>query len=385
MFDGLRITMLLSDGFGGFGGISRFNRDFLTALDISPDVARVYVLPRLILETISESIPETVVYDRKAAAGKVAFLLRVLAHGLHDDGTNLVICGHLNLLPAAYFLARVQRARLALVIHGIEAWEPTKNRLVNRLARRVDAFIAVSSYSAGRFASWSLVPPDRGYVLPNCVDLERFLPGQREQELAARYGLEGKKVLVTLGRLASEERYKGFDEVIGALPELVQRFPDLVYLVVGDGHDRNRLAQKAKNLNVGDNVIFAGRIHEQEKVAHYNLADVYVMPSSGEGFGIVLIEAAACGLPVIGSNADGSREALLGGQLGQLVDPRDRAALIEAVTHALDHPGPHCRLAAVETFSTVNFRRRVSSWARHQLGAVGPKPNRTAAENVVLG
>ena len=81
-------------------------------------------------------------------------------------------------------------------------------------------------------------------------------------------------------------------------------------------------------MGLSDRVIFTGYIPESEKIAHYNLADVYVMPSTGEGFGIVLLEAVACGVPVVGSRVDGSREALLDGQLGRLVDPGNPLASI---------------------------------------------------------
>jgi glycosyltransferase involved in cell wall biosynthesis len=125
--------------------------------------------------------------------------------------------------------------------------------------------------------------------------------------------LQSSKVILTVGRLIGQERYKGFDEVIEIMPQLVKRFPNLKYLIVGDGPDRPRLEAKAVALGVSDNVVFSGYVAESEKVAHYNLADVYVMPSFGEGFGIVLIEAAACGVPVVGSWADGSCKALLDG------------------------------------------------------------------------
>jgi glycosyltransferase involved in cell wall biosynthesis len=114
--------------------------------------------------------------------------------------------------------------------------------------------------------------------------------------------------------------------------------------------------------------VFAGYISESEKVAHYNLADVYVMPSSGEGFGIVLIEAAACGVPLIGSQIDGSREALLGGCLGRLVDPRNQQQLLEEITAALEKRPSRTRSDAIETFSRENFNARVASWCRAQAG-----------------
>jgi len=92
---------------------------------------------------------------------------------------------------------------------------------------------------------------------------------------------------MTFGRLAGLDRQKGFDEVLEVLTELLKSHPDLVYLIVGDGPDRQRLQAKAQALGVSAAVVFAGRIAEDEKVDHYRLADLYVMPSRGEGFGIV--------------------------------------------------------------------------------------------------
>lgn len=362
MSGSLNVLMLLTDGYGGAGGIAKFNRDFLQALDGCRAVARVHAFPRLIAMRIPESIPERVVYDRAAARGRMAFVRRLVAHVWRCHRPQLVICGHLHLLPAAWLVARVCRAKLALIVHGIEAWTPSRRLWVNRLARLIDCGVVVSRYSAARFSSWSGVPLERLFILPNCVDLQRFLPQPREQSLVARYSLQASTVLLTVGRLASAERYKGFDQVIELMPQLVERFPSLKYLVVGGGDDRERLEKKAKELGVSGNVVFAGEIQEAEKIAHYNLADAFVMPSTGEGFGIVLIEAAACGLPVIGSRTDGSREALLDGRLGRLVDPESSSELYAAVVDALQAPGERRRIDGVETFSSARFQERVEGW-----------------------
>jgi phosphatidyl-myo-inositol dimannoside synthase len=356
--------MLLTDGFGGFGGIAKFNRDLLRALDASAAVERVHALPRLIPEPIHEPIPESVVYDRRAARGKLAFARRSLALALRRGRIDLVICGHLHLLPFAWLVARLQRARLALVVHGIEAWTPSRHVSANRLARRVDAVVAASRHSAGRFAAWSGAPA--GVALGNCVDLDRFRPAARDPALVARYGLAGAKVLLTVARLAPEERYKGIDEVIDALPRLRARCPATKYLIVGDGPDRARLAAKARAAGLADDVVFAGRIAEAEKVAHYNLADAFVMPSSGEGFGIVYIEAAACGVPVVGGAADGSVEALLDGRLGRLVDRNDPRRLDDAIAAALDDGTRGTRNPLIETFGVPAFTWRVDDWCRQQ-------------------
>ena len=362
----MRVQMLLTDAFGGFGGISRFNRDFLSALNVCPLVERVFALPRVISDPIEEPIPEAVVYKRRAARGRVPYTFAGIWHALRGPRADLVICGHINLLPLAWAAARLARARLALVIHGYEAWASSSHRLSNLLVNRIDAFIAVSRYSAERFVQWSGVPAARGFILPNCVDIDRFQPRERDLVLVSRYGLRSAIVMLTVGRLATGERYKGVDEVIDVMPRLLRQLPDLRYLIVGDGSDRARLEAKARAHGLSDYVIFAGRIAEAEKVAHYNLADVYVMPSHGEGFGIALIEAAACGIPVVGSSVDGSREALLDGQLGRMVDPSNPDELVLAIGAAINARQHRVRSQLVETFSIGRFRTCVAEWVTQQ-------------------
>ena len=252
------------------------------------------------------------------------------------------------------------------MIHGVEAWTPHGSAPVRALSRRIESLISVSRYSRERFESWSARAGRSLTVLPNCVDLDRFVPQARDPVLAGRYGLGDAPVLLTVARLASGERYKGVDEVLEALPALRARRPTLRYLIVGEGDDRDRLAAKAAHLGVAEAVIFAGRVPESEKVAHFGLASVYVMPSTGEGFGIVFIEAAACGVPVIGSDADGSREALLEGRLGRLVRPGDPAALLSAIEAALDEKFPRERRPELATFGWEAFRSRVDAWCADQ-------------------
>src|SRR5215470_692721 len=104
----LGVLMLMTDGFGGVGGIQKFNRDFLQALDSCALVERVHAKPRVISTPIEEAIPESVIYDRRAAQGKVAFMLRVAAHARRMRPTDILVCGHLRLLPIAWSLARVR-------------------------------------------------------------------------------------------------------------------------------------------------------------------------------------------------------------------------------------------------------------------------------------
>ncbi|MBU4448615.1 MAG: glycosyltransferase [Proteobacteria bacterium] len=162
---------------------------------------------------------------------------------------------------------------------------------------------------------------------------------------------------MTLGRLAPEEQYKGFDEIMELLPVLSKQIPHIAYLIVGDGKDRARLEAKAQALGVRDRVVFTGFIPEAEKADHYRLADAFVMPGRGEGFGFVFLEALACGIPVVGSKLDGSREALRGGALGILVDPGRPDEIQAGVLKALQQP-PGVIPAGLDYFSFENFEKR---------------------------
>ena len=163
--------------------------------------------------------------------------------------------------------------------------------------------------------------------------------GSKNPDLLQRYGLTGKTVLLTLSRSWTTDNYKGIDEVLELLPALAERIPEIAYLVVGEGDDRPRLEAKARALGIGDRVVFAGFIPESEKTEHYRLADAYVMPGWGEGFGFVYLEAMACGIPALGSKLDGSREALRDGDLGILVDPHDRDDLWRGSWRCSNDPG----------------------------------------------
>ncbi len=333
----MRVLALVTEAFGGFGGISVYNRDLLTALCALPDCTEVVGLPRL-KPGASEPLPQRLSYRIDAGGTKARYVTALLRLIATDRSFDLIVCGHINLLPLAHAAKKGIGAPILLVIHGVDAWQPTESRLVNLLARRVEGILSVSDHTRQRFLRW--VPSQTGQVhlLPNVAHLDRFGMEAKRQDLVDRYGLAGRPVLLTLGRLDSAERYKGVDEVLEMLPDLLRDTPGLCYLVVGDGTDRPRLEHKAGALGLRQGVVFAGRIHEREKADHYRLADAFVMPGRGEGFGIVFLEAMACGVPVVASTLDGSREAVREGQLGLLADPDDRAALRNAVTAALRRP-----------------------------------------------
>ncbi len=333
----MKALVLLTDAFGGHGGIAKFNRDFLTAMAQYPGMSQITALPRVMPHAPGE-MPGNVTYNTDALGGKARFARAVFASLWADRNFDLVVCGHINLVPLACLAKLATGAPILLIAHGIEVWQPTGSKMVNFLVRKVDAFISVSDLSRRRFLAWSRLSEGQSFILPNCFDPAAFRPGEKPAYLVERYGLQGKTVLMTFGRLASLERAKGFDEVMEVLQALAGEIPNIMYLIVGDGDDKARLQDKARCLGVERRVVFSGFVSEAEKADHYRLADSYVMPSRGEGFGIVYLEAMACGIPVVGSKVDGSREALREGMLGTLVDPDDPADIKRGIFEALSRP-----------------------------------------------
>lgn len=352
----MRILTFLHDAFGGRGGIAKFNRDLLQGLCSHPAVSEVVCLPRVVVDPL-EPLPSNLRYWNWTAKGNWAYALGEAAVLTDPRWYDLVICGHVRLLRLMAPLRLRKAAPMGLILHGVDAWEPFGGPAVMKEIHRLDWFLAVSEFTKQKFLGWTGLPPEKGLVVPNAVDLSAFTPGPKDERLLARYGLTGKKVLMGMARLDTRERYKGFDEVMEAMPDLLTRHPDLAYLICGDGSDKQRLQEKAAALGIADKVVFTGYVPEEEKVATYRLADVFLLAGWGEGFGIVLIEAMACGVPSIASNLDASAEAVADGRFGLVCNPKDPADLTQAIEAALARPNRVPE--GLETFSDTAFERRI--------------------------
>ena len=287
---------------------------------------RVVALPRVLFEK-SPAVPQNLDFRKQSAGGKVRYVIESLK-AVTRERFDVVICSHINLLPIAAAAAAAQRVPLLLVVYGIEAWKPPRG-LAAKLVKRASAVVAISEYTKRRFLEWSGVESSRVHVIPCCVNMKRFVVGPKRDDLLRKYRLRGRTVMLTVARLAGKERAKGIDEVLESLPALAREIPNISYLIVGDGPDRERLEEKAISLGVSNRVVFAGFVAEEEKVDHYRLADAYVMPGRGEGFGIVYLEALACGVPIIASSLDASAEVVLNRSFGRVVNP-DRPAELKA-------------------------------------------------------
>ena len=360
----LRSLALLSDAFGGHGGIALYNRDLLTSLCAMPESSEVVAVPRLIDHPM-QPLPRGLSYRVEAANSKWRYVKTVAKILASDTRFDLVVCCHINLFVIALIAKLRLRAPLMLFIYGIDAWRP-QPAWKRVLLRKVDRFVSISDITQRKFQAWAGLRDESFTILPNAIHFDWYGPGTKSPKLVSRYGLHDKVVVMTLGRLVSSERLKGFDEVLDVMPSLVAEIPNLVYLIVGDGSDRHRLERKAAELGVTGHVRFAGLIPEDEKADHYRLADAYVMASRGEGFGFVLLEAMACGVPAVASRADGGREAIRDGSLGILVDPTNPEDVKRGIRDALKK-GRGMPPQGLEFFYFDNFEHRTRSMVRETI------------------
>jgi phosphatidylinositol alpha-1,6-mannosyltransferase len=362
----LRVLALATDAFGGHGGIAQYNCDLLSSLARSDQIACVTVLPRRTERPVSD-LPVRL-RQLRPVNGRVAYSLAALAAARAHGPIQVVFCGHLFMAPLAAVIAELFHARLWIQVHGVDAWQELSG-VYRRSIEAATLITSVSRDTRRRLLQWCGIDPARVKVLPNTVD-PRFRPGPKPGHLINRHALHGKKVLMTVSRLAAVDRYKGHDRVIRSLSRVLVEHPELIYLIVGDGDDRPRLEALATDCGVVERVRFVGLVRAEDLPDYFRLADVFVMPSTGEGFGIVFLEAMASGIQVIGGNQDGSLDALGDGILGTAVNPHNCEEIASAISAALNNPARGRN--GIERFKPSFFAKHLDRLVQSNLTGAAP-------------
>lgn len=222
-------------------------------------------------------------------------------------------------------------ARVQAVARGYD-------RLRRSVLCRAHRVLCVSHYTAEWVTALG-VPADRIRIIPNGTDPERFRPGTADP-WRRRLGLEHRTVLLTVGRLVPR---KGVDRLIRVVARLRESFSALALVVAGEGPERHRLQRLIDELNLQSTVFLVGAVLDQELPSLYNLADIFVAPIRSEppdveGFGLVFLEAAASGLPVVGPDRGGPSEVIVPEVTGLTVNPDSDQALYAAIERLLANP-----------------------------------------------
>ena len=242
-------------------------------------------------------------------------------------------------------LRRAGAERMIASTHGHEVgWSmlPGARAVLGRIGARADAVTTVSRWTRDRIAG-AFGPDAALELLPSGIDAERFRPDPAARDvLRRRYGLGAAPVVACVSRLVPR---KGQDALIRVLPRLRAAVAGTRLLIVGDGPDRDRLRRLAVACGVADHVVFAGGVPADELAAHHAVGDAFALPCRTrgggldvEGLGIALLEAAACGVPVVAGDSGGAPETVLDGRTGRVVAGRDQDALVSALTGLLSDP-----------------------------------------------
>ena len=298
-----------------------------------------------------------------ALAARVTWLAlryRVKAICIADDET----VGWLSVL-AKYLLGR----RVLIYCHGDDL-KCTKEAVSRRKRwfEVADRVVAASHYAARLLAADFAVPASKIAVIQNGVDLKAFHPRPAPVSFLRQQGLEGRRVMLTVTRLVPR---KGVDRVLEALPRLAVRFPDLLYVVVGDGPQRMALEARAQTLGISHFVRFMGAVEHSRTREFYGAAEFVVLPNREEageadGLPLVFLEANACGRPVIGGKAGGTPEILRDGENGILVEGSDVEAIETAIGRLLGDEEVRARMGqrAVQMAQGWDWSERTKAFLR---------------------
>ncbi len=252
-----------------------------------------------------------------------------------------ILVGHrANYARLAFWTNLLFNTPYDIVVYGGEIFLPESRKSIQKNFKRAHKVIAFSHFTKKKLAEIGVSENKIVVVYPG-VDAIRFNPAIDPSPIRRKYRLEGKKVILTAARLV---RHKGHQNVLKALPQVLKEVPNLVYLIIGKGEEKGVLKEMVKDLKLEEIVVFAGEIVE-ELPLYYAACNLFIMPSyqikdrgDVEGFGIVYLEANACGRPVIGGRSGGVTDAVIDEETGLLVDPLNIDQIAEALVKLLTNP-----------------------------------------------
>lgn len=366
------ILTLQTNSFACYGGIPTYNRlicrvlnEFnwgggtcvLVAMDDREDVDREAVLmPNLRLAGFG--------------GNRIRFVIAAL-RAVVSNPVEMLLAGHVNYAPVCLFLKWLRPSmRFGVSIHGCEVWD--RLSFLRRLAlRRADFVLSVSDYTKQQAVRNNGLQKDRIIVLPNALE---WTTNEVSSSTKVRPLPQGIKLL-SVGRLDANERRKGFDTVIESLPAVAQRVPDVQYIIIGSGTDLERHRQLAREVGVADRVHLLANVDDDTLRYYHESSDVFVMPSTQEGFGFVYLEAMLYGKPVVAANYGGAPEVVEDGVTGCLVEYGNIRQLTETLIDICFDLDKRQRLGAAgyqrlqKRFTFEHFNRRLKDIFMHQLSS----------------
>lgn len=326
----MRVLFLTTDLFNSGSGIARMARSVCKSLNDSSAVQQLDVLS--LIDPVGETVDTRYLSSDKSSY--VSFgksKKRFVANALLKLRNKYDVClaSHISLAPVLMaFRCRSRQSVLAAFAHGLEVWERLDG-ISHLCADKLDAIFAVSSFTRRRMIEANGFQPERVQVIYNCLD--PFIRNNKSASYQNGLLLQHPNLL-TVSRLSANDTYKGHAQVIQALAKVSQTIPNLNYYVVGSGELIPSLSQLAHEQQLGSQVHFLGSVSDTDLDLIYRQCDLFAMPSTGEGFGLVFAEVMNYGKAVIAGNLDASGEVVRNGETGLLVDPASIDDLAQAIS-----------------------------------------------------
>lgn len=278
--------------------------------------------------------------------GKTRFAVSAIlaALSLPQAKNTVVVATHPNLAPVTTWMRRTSfRLKTIVMSHGIEVWDQLPG-FRRRALCKADAVLGPSSYTVKKLVEVQNVERTRTRRLPWPISpwFLRMVGG--ELRTSPPKSFPTGPVILTVGRWVTSEQYKGTDDLIRAVSQLTEEFPTVRLVAVGSGDDLPRLQKLAAESGLGDRVTFFENLPREELAACYARADIFALPSAGEGFGLVFLEAMAFSKPIVAAASGGATDVAEDGVNGLVVPPHDPGQLARALKRFLQDPGLRERL-----------------------------------------
>lgn len=296
------------------------------------------------------------------ARTKARFVLKTLR--MARGAPRVIFAGHPNLAPIAEIMKAVgKEARTIVGAHGVEVWRPLPI-VRRRMLRRADLVVAPSTDTVRRLEMVQGIPKGRIRLLPWPLDPEFVDLAGEANRLSRPDKFPEGRVVLSVGRWDASERYKGADLLIRTIAELARDFQELQLVLIGSGDDLPRLQQLAQTLHVNERIHFLSGLSRKQLAECYSAAEIFALPSTGEGFGLVFLEAMVSGTPVIGTRIGGISDVVEDGQEGLLIEP-DVPSLLRALKKLLcnralrDELGARGKQRVQREFTFEKFQHRM--------------------------
>ena len=362
-------VLVLAPPLQAVGGIQNYVQTLFAALQnvLGEDDVRIVAVP-------GEPQPRNDGSSALPPFVKLRFLASAFAAAI-SWSPDLIICAHIGVAPAGRIIQKLTKIPYWVILYGIEVWgelSPAKQKAL----RATQRLVSITRFTLNATIARHSLHNPRALILPPTMPKEKT-PFPAAAPISSGDGQS--PVVLTVGRVASSERYKGHDVMLEAWPSVLRRLPNAVYWIVGGGDDLARLEAKARELGIAASVRFAGSVSPEELAVCYHRCCVFAMPARteldaraprGEGFGIVYLEAMARGKPVVGPRVGAPAEFIRDGEHGLLVDPASASDVAEALIELLGDPerarrmGEAARRFVTSEFSFESFCKRLQEGLR---------------------